>query len=116
MPRRLSWRLEPPKGLISTSKEHVPLCHIVNEEDPAHNLDHSPKVEDEEMLVLPNEGDEDTEDDAVVHGIAIVKADSKTLLRPELAHSVIAVASMDTTLHSVLKEPVHPAVAILLSL
>ena len=80
------------------------------------HLDHLPKVEDEEMLVLTNKGVADTEGDAVVDGIAVAKEDSNQLLRPNLAHSVSAVASMDTTLHSVLREPVHPAVAILLSL
>ena len=80
------------------------------------HLDHLPKVEDEEMLVLTNKGDEDTEDDAVVDGIAVAKEDSNQLHRPELAHSVTAVASTDTMLRSVQKQPVHPAVAILLSL
>ena len=116
MLKRLSWRLEPPKGLISTSKKHVLLRHTVHEEDPALHPDHLCKVEVEGMLVLPKEGDEDTEDDAVVHGIAVVKEDSSKLLRPNLAHSVTTVVSMDTTLHSALKEPVHPAVAILHSL
>ena len=92
------------------------LCHTVHEEDPALHLDHLYKVEVGEMLEIPSEGDVAMEDDAVVHGIVAAKEDNSTLLRPNLAHSVIAVASMDTMPHSVLKEQAHPAVAILHSL
>ena len=80
------------------------------------HLDHLHKVEDEEMLVLTNRGDEVMEDDAVVDGIAVVKEDSSKLHRPKLAHSVSAVASMDTMHHSVQGQPVDQAVAILHSL
>ena len=69
--------------------------------------DHLYKVVVEEMQVPYKEGDEDLEDDTVVHGIAVVEAD-KTLLRPKLAHSVLAVASTDTMHRSVLKVQVHP--------
>ena len=69
------------------------LCHTVHEEDPTLHLDHLYKVEVREMLEIPNEGDVDMEDDAVVHGIAVVKVDSSTLLRPKLAHSVTTVAN-----------------------
>ena len=49
----------------------------MHEEDPALRLDHLYKVEVEEMLVLPKEGDEAMEGDAVVEGIAVAKEDSK---------------------------------------
>ena len=55
------------------------------------------------------------EDDAVVDGIVVVEV-AKVLLRPDLAYSVSTVASMDTMLHSVLKEPVHQEAVVLLSL
>ena len=58
MLRRLSWRSEPLKGLISISREHVPLFYIVHEEDPGQHLDHLVKVEVKEMLAQANKGDE----------------------------------------------------------
>ena len=116
MQKKLSWRLEPPKGLISTSKEHMPLCHTVHEEDPVLLLDHFCKVEEEEMQVPCNKGDAVMEVDAEADGSVVAKVDNKVLHKLELVHSASAVASMDTTLRSVLKEPVDPAVAILHSL
>ena len=56
------------------------------------------------------------EDDAVVDGIVVVEVAKVLLGRPELAYSVLTVASMDTMLHSVLKEPVHQVAVVLLSL
>ena len=92
------------------------LLRTMHEEDRQLRLDHLYKVEVEGMLVLPSEGDKDTEDDAVVHGIAVVKVDSRMLPRLELAHSVTAVASMDTLHRGVQRQPVHLAVVILPSL
>ena len=116
MQKKLNWRLEPPNGLILTSQEHVQLCPTAHEEDQLLHLDHSYKVVVEEMQVPYKEGDEAIEGDAVVDGIAVVKEEQVTLHRPNLAHSVITVASMDTMPHSVLKEQAHLAVAILHSL
>ena len=48
MLRRLSWRSKPLKGLISISREHMPLFHIMHEEDPRQHLDHLHEVEVEE--------------------------------------------------------------------
>ena len=56
------------------------------------------------------------EDDAVVDGIVVVEAAKVLLNRPELAYSVLNVASMDTMLHSVLKEPAHQVAVVLLNL
>ena len=78
--------------------------------------DHLHKVVVEEMLEIPNEGDVDMEDDAEADGSVVVKEDSSMLHRPELVHSVLAVASMDITHRNVRSEPVDPAVAILPSL
>ena len=91
------------------------LFHIVHEEDPAEHHHHLYKGVVEEMQTPCKEGDEDLEDDAVVHGIAVVKVD-KMLLRPKLAHSALAVASTDTMHRSVLKARIHPAVVVLHSL
>ena len=55
------------------------------------------------------------EDDAVVDGIVVVEV-AKVLLRPDLAYSVSTVASMDTMLHSVLKDPVRQVAVVLLNL
>ena len=74
MLRRLSWRLEPHKGLILVSREHVLLYPTVHEEDPRH-LDHSLRVEVEEMLASANKEDEEMEDDVVVDGTAVVEVD-----------------------------------------
>ena len=112
MPKKSSWRLEPPKGLILTSKDHVLLPHTVHEEDLQLRLDHLYKVEVEETLV-PQEGDAVMEDDAEADGSVVVKADNRLLHRPRLVHSVLAVASTDIILHNVLKMPVDPAVVIL---
>ena len=79
-------------------------------------LDHFCKVEEEEMQVPCNKGDAVMEVDAEADGSMVAKEVSSMLHRPNMAHSVSAVASMDTTLRSVLKEPVDPAVAILHSL
>ena len=56
------------------------------------------------------------EDDAVVDEIVVVEAAKVLLNRLELAYSVSTVASMDTMLHSVLKEPTHQVVVVLLNL
>ena len=57
------------------------------------------------------------EDDVVVDGIVVVEeAQSTTHSDQRLAYSVLTMASMDTMLHSVLKEPVHQAVVVLLNL
>ena len=53
--------------------------------------------------------------DAEADGSVVAKVD-KMLLRPNLAHSALAVASMDTMHRSVQEQPAHPAVAILHSL
>ena len=92
------------------------LFHTVHEEDLVVHHDHLHKVVVEEMQVPYKEGDEAMEDDAEVDGSVVAKEEQVTLRRPNLAHSVIAVASMDTMPHSVLKEQAHPAVAILHSL
>ena len=55
-------------------------------------------------------------DDAEVDGSEVVKLEQMALLRPNLAHSVITVASMDIMLRNVRRALVHPAVAILPSL
>ena len=95
---------------------HVLLCHTVHEEDPQLRLDLLYKVEVEEMLAPHSEGDVVIEDDAEADGSVVVKAASKTLPRPDLAHSALAVASTDTMRCSVLKAQVHPAVVVLLNL
>ena len=82
------------------------LFHTVHEEDPVVHHDHLHKVVVEKMQVPCKEGDEAMEDNAVVDGIAVVKEEQVTLRRPNLAHSVTTVASMDTMHHSVLEEPV----------
>ena len=64
---------------------------------------------------MDSKGDAAMEDDAVVDGIVVVEV-AKVLLRPELAYSVLTVASMDTMLHSVLKEPIRRVAVVLLSL
>ena len=56
------------------------------------------------------------EDDALVDGIVVVEAAKVLLSGPELAYSVLTVASMDTMLHSVLKAPVHQVGVVLLNL
>ena len=114
MLKKSSWRLEPLKGLIFTSKDHVLLPHIVHEEDLLLRLDLLSKVEVEEMQVPCNEGDAEMEDDAEADGSVVVKEERRTLHRPELAHSALAVVSTDTTLGSVLKEPVDPCEGLLL--
>ena len=93
----------------------MPRCPIVHEEDPRH-LDHSLRVEVEEMLALANKEDEAMEDDVVVDGTAVVEEDSNLLLRPKLAHNVLTVASTDTMLRSVLEEPALQAAVELHSL
>ena len=65
---------------------------------------------------MDNKGDAAMEDDAVVDGIVVVEVAKVLLSRPELAYNVLTVASMDTMLHSVLKEPVHQEAVVLLSL
>ena len=79
-------------------------------------LDPFCKVEVEGILVPCNKGDAVMEVDAEADGSVVAKVDNKVLHRPELVHSASAVASMDTTLRSVLKEQVDPAVVILPSL
>ena len=65
---------------------------------------------------MDSKGDAAMEDDAVVDGIVVVEVAKVLLSRPELAYNVLTVASMDTMLHSVLKEPVHQEAVVLLSL
>ena len=55
------------------------------------------------------------EDDAVVDGIVVIEAAKVLLNRPGLAYSVLIVASMDTMLHSVLKEPARQVAVVLLN-
>ena len=82
------------------------LYPTVHEEDPALPLDRFSKVEEEEMLVPYKEGDEAMEDDAVADGTVVAKADNSILHRPNLAHSVTAVASTDIMHRNVQREPV----------
>ena len=56
------------------------------------------------------------EDDAVVDGIVVVEVAKVLLSRPGLAYSVLTVASMDTMLHSVLKETAHQVAVVPLNL
>ena len=56
------------------------------------------------------------EDNAVVDGIVVVEVAKVLLNRPGLAYSVSTVASMDTMLHSVLKEPARQVAVVLLNL
>ena len=65
---------------------------------------------------MDNKGDATMEDDAVVDGIVVAGAAKVLLNRPRLAYSVSTVASMDTMLHSVLKEPARQVVVVLLNL
>ena len=65
---------------------------------------------------MDNKGDAAMEDDAVVDGIVVIEAAKILLNRPELVYSVSTVASMDTMLHSVLEEPAHQVVPVLLNL
>ena len=53
------------------------------------------------------------EDDTVVDGIVVVEVAKVILNRPGLAYNVSTVASIDTMLHSVLKEPARQAVVVL---
>ena len=52
----------------------------------------------------------------MVDGIVAIEAAKVLLNRPELVYSVSTVASMDTMLHSVLKEPAHEVAVVLLNL
>ena len=92
------------------------LCLTAHEEDLPLHLDLLYKVVVEEILVPSKEGDAVMVVDAEADGSVVDKADQVALRRPNLAYSVITVASMDTTHRSVQKAQVHPAVAILLSL
>ena len=65
---------------------------------------------------MDNKGDAALEDDAVVDGIVVVEAAKILLNRPELVYSVSTVASMDTLLHSVPKEPAHQVAVVLFNL
>ena len=65
---------------------------------------------------MANKGDEAMEDDAVVNGTVVVEEAKVLRNRPKLAYSVSTVASMDTMLHSVLKEPAHQVAVVLLNL
>ena len=75
---------------------------------PQHLL----KVEVEKTLVYTNKEDEDMEDVVVADGTVDVKVEAQPL-RPELAHSVLTVVSMDITLHNVQELQVHQAVVVL---
>ena len=87
----------------------------MSEEDPNLHLKHLLKVEVEETLVYTNEEDEDMEDVVVADGIMDVKVEAQPL-RPELAHSVLTVVSMDITLHNVQELQVHQEGVVLRSL
>ena len=56
--------------------------------------------------------DEELEDVVVADGTADVKEEARPL-RPELAHSVLTVVSMDIMLHNVQEMQVHPAAVVL---
>ena len=87
----------------------------MGEEDPNLHLKHSYKVEIEETFVYTNEEDEDMEDVVVADGTVDIKVEAHPL-RPELAHSVLTVVSMDITLHNVQELGVHQAAVVLRSL
>ena len=88
------------------------LFRTVHEEDLAEHHDRLYKVVVEEILVPCNKGDAVMEVDAEADGSVVAKV-VKVLHRPELVHSVSAVASMDITHRNVRKEPVDPAVVLL---
>ena len=94
----------------------MPLHPTVHEEDPKQHLAHLYKVGVEEKRTLDNKGDAAMEDDAVVDGVMVVEAAKVLLNRPGLAYSVSTVASMDTMLHSVLKEPADQVAVVLFNL
>ena len=87
----------------------------MGEEDLNQHLKHLLKVEVEETLVYTNEEDEDMEDVVVADGTVDVKVEAQPL-RPELAHSVLTVVSMDITLHNVQELQVHQVAVVLRSL
>ena len=80
----------------------------MHEEDPRLDLEHLLKDEAEETLVRTNE-DEAMEDAVVADGTAGVE-EEPPLRIPDLVHSVLTVASMDTMLRSVQRLQVHPVV------
>ena len=84
----------------------------MDEEVPNLQHRHLIKEEVEETLVYTNEEDKDKEDVVVADGTADVKEEVQPL-RPELAHSVLTVVSMDIMLHNVQEMQVHPAVVVL---
>ena len=87
----------------------------MDEEVPNLHHRHLLKEEVEETLVYTNEEDKDKEDVVVADGTVDVKVKAQTL-SPKLAYSVLAVVSMDITLHNVQKWQVHPAAVVLHSL
>ena len=72
----------------------------MGEEDPSLHLEYLLKEEVEETLVHTNEEDAELEDVVVADGTADVKEEAPPL-RPELAHSVLTVVSMDIMRHNV---------------
>ena len=116
MPKKLNWRKRLPKGLTWETWEHILLGTSADEEDLRLHLEHLLKVEDAETLVHTSEENEELEDAAVADGAAGVKVETRLLHRPELAHSVTTVASMDITHPNVQGQQLHPEAAVLRNL
>ena len=118
MRRRSNWRRGLPKDLTWETWEHVLLEITADEEDLRPHLEHLFKVaEDAEMLAQTSKEDEEMEDVAVADGTVGVKVEIRLLLlRPELAHSVTTVASMDIMHPNVHGQQVHPGAAVLRNL
>ena len=95
-------------------REHALLDNSMGEENPNLRLEYLLKEEVEETLVHTNEEleDEELEDVVVADGTADVKEEAPPL-RPELAHSVLTVVSMDIMLHNVQEMQVHPVAVVL---
>ena len=108
----MSWRRKLHIGLIWEVREHALLDNSVGEEDPNLHLEYLLKEEVEETLVHTNEEDAELEDVVVADGTVDVKEEAQPL-RPELAHSVLTVVSMDIMHHNVQEMRVHPAVVVL---
>ena len=84
----------------------------MGKEDPNLHLEYLLKEEVQETLVHTNEEDEELEDVVVADGTADVKEEAQPL-RPELAHNVLTMVSMDIMLHNVQEMQVHPAAVVL---
>ena len=117
MRRKSNWQKRLLKDLTWETWEHVLLEITADEEDLRPHLEHLFKVaEDAEMLAQTSKEDEEMEDVAVADGTAGVKVEIRLLLRPELAHSVTTVASMDIMHPNVQGQQVHPGAAVLRNL